>query len=289
MKNREVAKFLVFVVFIALLYALPGVPAFADNWKSGDVVGTLTMSVSYSRVEAGSQECGIGLLAADAVRKAAGADIAIVNSGVIENSLNPGPVTWDEILTVFSEDKEISVTKITPHELWQMLEVSVSHITVDTETEMVNREASAFDGFPQISGLLVKYDGSARAGERIYSMSMEDGTPLAPNDTETLITLAAAKYMLEGGYGYPSVEEVNDTGITLAEAFADYIAEGASAPKEGRIVALGVHENRIINLFPKPLLLICLGFLAAVAVVSKIGWNNISFQIYVPKIKKREW
>ncbi|MGI5972105.1 MAG: 5'-nucleotidase C-terminal domain-containing protein [Oscillospiraceae bacterium] len=286
MKKRVAVKIMMYLVLLALLYALLGKSAPEGSLQSGDALGMPPMR--YSRVEAGSRECGIGLLAADAVRNATGADIAIVNSGDIQNTLNPGHATWDDIFRVFAQDREISVTELTPHELSRMLEVAVSHVTVDPETEMIDRAASAFDGFAQISGFVFKYDGPAGAGGRVYSIAMEDGTTLDPNDMETRIILAATKYMLEGGYGYPAAQDYADTGITLAQALAGYTAGSVAVPEGGRIIALGVHENRIVNLFPKPLLYICLGFLVAIAVVSKIGWNIVSFNIYVPQIKK-EW
>lgn len=243
-------------VFMLLLFLHPGALA-AEQDDCIGAAGAIMARLEDSNP--GSDECDLGSYVADAVKTVTGADIAIVNSGDIVNDLAAGAVTLDDIRGVFAEDRELVTAVITPRELWPMLETALSRIVVDPETESIDREASDFGGFAQISGFSIKYDASARAGERVYSVSLADGTTLLPEDDETQISLAATKYMLGGGYGYAYDGEYAEADMTLFGALAGYIRSGgggAAGITDGRVTALGTAEGTISEAFPRWLIIL---------------------------------
>lgn len=182
------------------------------------------------------RECELGSAVADAVRACAGTDVALVNVGDLENDLNDGVVTRSDVERVFAQDRPLAVAEITYEELCGLLEHAVSHVTVDRETEQIVAEESRFDGFCQVSGIRFSYDVTAPVGERVLSVTGEDGSELSGT-----VTLCAAAYMLEGGYGFePADHELMD--VTLADALEAYVRDHTSFPgsQRERITVIGI-------------------------------------------------
>lgn len=206
-------------------YLLENAPV-ALAYEGTDEIGVVDTLIRYSE-EPGSEyiETPLGDVTADALRSVSGADVAIVNGGELFSNLQAGPCTWDEVNAVFRENREIGVAEITPAYLWKILEHGVSYLTLGSD-EKTDLEVSAFQGFPQISGITFKYDISALPGERIQYVLVND-EPVARDDSTTKITLCATVFMLEGGYGYPTAE-YESLGLGLADALAQYIREAGT-------------------------------------------------------------
>lgn len=208
-----------------------------------------------------TDESVMGDACADAVRIAANADFAIVPGGAFRANLEPKPCTFADVCAVLAEPEEpLAVATLTASELAAMLEAGVSHIVLD-EKESVDRESSAFGGFPQVSGFTFTYDASAHPGERIMHIRA-DGGELDLTDESVFYTVAAPESLFRGAYGYPE-HEARSVGKTLAEALADYIAAGTGDgyTGEGRITAVGCTDYNIVNHFP---LVLCV--LAAIVI-----------------------
>lgn len=243
---RRLRLFAVFAVFAVLL---PLAAYTADAWEETDSVGTLGITLKH--VDDYTEECSLGAATADAVRAAAGTDLGLVNSGDLYRNLLAGECSWENIQNSFSQDRPLAKTEVTPAQLFELLEISVSHQVLD-EDYHIDAAASSFEGFLQVSGLTFQYDMSAHACERIYSVYLADGTRLEAEDTETVLTLAAPVYMLSGGYGYPALPS-EEIGLTQAEALAEYIAAGQLTSRyapEGRIEALGTADSTLIHRYP---------------------------------------
>lgn len=235
---------------LLLVWTLSG-NAFA--WNDDEVVGNLGVILKASgKAQATASECTLGAAAADAIRSASGADIAIVCGGDLYSNLLPGEITWAEVQSAFSTEQEIGIASVTAAQLFSLLETSVSHATLVEGTYDLDYEASAFYGFPQISGFTLQYDMSGNPGDRVYLVQLEDGTRLYGDDNETRLTLCASVEMLSGAYGFTGVE-YTALGITEAQALAQYIAEGQITSKfdgTGRIDALSTTDNSIIAQYP---------------------------------------
>ena len=86
------------------------------------------------------------------------------------------------------------VRPITGAVLWEMLESSVEY------------EPASFTGFLQIAGFSFTYQASAPQGARVQSVTLDDGTSIARDDTRSWI-LVDTDYLDAGGDGYGMLVE----------------------------------------------------------------------------------
>lgn len=225
------------------LLACPPVLAYSNN----EVIGYVdTLIRGNTKPGSSISETDLGDVTADALRAVSGADVAIINGGELRANLQAGQRVWADILAVFEENKTLAVADITAAQLWQILEYGVSHavLGVDEKTDV---EASAFKGFPQVSGLVFQYDLSALPGNRIVYVELSDGRMLERDDENTRLTLCATEYMLSGGYGYENVAYEN-MELGLADALADFVASGAVVqPDSSRIRTIGSYDQPLIS------------------------------------------
>jgi 5'-nucleotidase len=154
-------------------------------------------------------------LVADAYRSATGTQIALVNAGGVRTSLPAGPITYGKIFEILPFENTIVTMKISGAQLKRSLGV----------------------GLTAVSGLRAVFDLSKPTGERLVSVTLEDGSPVV--DTATY-TVAINDFMQVGGDGYTEFAngtDVKDTGIGLRDAVSDYIkAKKSVTPvKDGRI------------------------------------------------------
>ncbi len=196
-----------------------------------------------------SAEVLLGDVIADALRSAADTDIAVVNSGEFIPKLRLGDLTWGNIQEMFPDDREIAVAEVTGNELRKILETGVSHIVM-TKHETIDRDVSAYDGFPQISGFSFKYDVSAAPMHRVYEITLNSGESVSFDNEKQTYLLAATVNMLSGGWGYPAVK-YTEAGMTIQETMGNYLhALGQITKVEQREDLRGaINEKPIVNAF----------------------------------------
>lgn len=230
------------------------------------VLGTTTELLSSdSGSGACSDESALGDALADAVRYTAGADVAIVCGGDIDGSgLPSGEQTEETIRNAVAVDQALALTQVTPKELYELLEIGVSHTVIDAETSEILHEESEFYGFPQVSGITFFYDAGAPAGSRLLWIKLAGGEKLDPEDNTTELTLAASEAMLSGEYGYPKME-YSDPELTLTGALSQYITNGITTryASEDRMSIHGTSEDTIITHIPIGILILLVVLFAA--------------------------
>ena len=86
-------------------------------------------------------ETDLGDLCADAIRAAAGTDIAVMNGGGIRAGLRAGEITYGDVLSVFPFGNHLRTIEVTGQQLLDALELSVSKLPEEN------------GGFLQVSGL----------------------------------------------------------------------------------------------------------------------------------------
>lgn len=241
---------------------------------------------SLSAEYPGSDVSCLGCIVADAVRGASGAEVALVNSGDLAGDLSQKTVTREDVRNVFREDRPLAVAELSAEELAQVLEHALSCIVVDSETERIDRAESDFDGFAQVSGIKVKYDASARAGERIYALELEDGTKLDPERDEITLTVAATAHMWEGGYGYPVVADYERLDTGLVGALEQWLSPECVYVDTDRIVALGTADNVIINVLPREILVLLL--IAAIILIGSLRRKHRRYRRWTKPMKRGE-
>ncbi|MEY4984210.1 MAG: hypothetical protein RIR62_2476 [Pseudomonadota bacterium] len=158
------------------------------------VVAEAAAPIDGSRETCRARECQMGNLVADAMLdrvKDQGVTIAIVNGGGLRASIDAGPVTMGEVLTVLPFQNTLSTFEVTGAAVVAALENGVSRIE---------------DGagrFAQVAGLSYTFDPAAR------------------------YRLVSNNYVRGGGDGFRMfVDAANayDFGPDLADVTADYLA-----------------------------------------------------------------
>ena len=174
-----------------------------------------------------AQECELGNIIADAMLdrvKDQGIQVAIQNGGGIRASIDEGPITMGEVLTVLPFQNTLSTFQVTGAVLKEALENGVSQVE-----EGAGR-------FAQVAGLTYAFDASKPVGERVVDVKV-GGEALDP---EKLYGVVSNNYVRGGGDGYEmfiDAQNAYDYGPDLADVTADYLAKmGPMTPHtDGRI------------------------------------------------------
>ncbi|MEO1537357.1 MAG: bifunctional metallophosphatase/5'-nucleotidase [Pseudomonadota bacterium] len=185
-----------------------------------EVVAEAAGAIEGDRSVCRAMECPMGNIITDAMLdrvKDQGIEIAIQNGGGIRASIDAGPVTKGEVLTVLPFQNTLSTFEVSGATIVAALENGVSQLE---------------DGagrFPQISGMNYTFDPSAEPGSRISDV-MVGGAPI---DLDRVYGVVSNNYVRNGGDGYDmfvNAQNAYDFGPDLADVTADYMA--AQAPVE---------------------------------------------------------
>jgi 5'-nucleotidase/UDP-sugar diphosphatase len=159
--------------------------------------------------------------------------IALQNGGGIRASIDEGPITYGEVLTVLPFGNALAIMEVTGQELLDALEHSVRLFPSEN------------GGFLHVSGMFFNYDGKAPAGDRVLSAFVDNGEEYVELNVEETYTVATNSFTAKGGDGFDSFGaayadgRVTEPGFTdwemfveHAETFAD---EGVEPYEERRI------------------------------------------------------
>ncbi len=191
------------------------------------VVAEAATPIGGDRDVCRAMECSMGSLIADAMLdrvKDQGIEIAIQNGGGIRASIDAGPITMGEVLTVLPFQNTLSTFQVTGATMVAALENGVSQIE-----EGAGR-------FPQVAGITFAFDASQPAGSRISDV-MVGGAPIDP---DKLYGVVSNNYVRNGGDGYEMFKgalNAYDYGPDLADVTAEFLAaKGPFTPyTDGRI------------------------------------------------------
>jgi len=195
----------------------------AQDGLLNTVVGSTAVELAGAREAVRTGETNLGNFAADAVRSATGAEIALLNGGGIRDSIPAGEITKKQLAAVFPFGNYAVVMEVSGQQLMAALESGVSLYP------------AAEGRFPQVSGMSFKFDPAQPAGSRVFDVKV-NGEAL---DEAKLYTLATNDYIAAGGDEYP----LTDTPVTgefdsLEEILIEYIASFGTPIEpgvEGRI------------------------------------------------------
>ncbi|MGZ5804836.1 MAG: bifunctional metallophosphatase/5'-nucleotidase [Xanthobacteraceae bacterium] len=193
-------------------------------------LGTTAVELDSRNATARAHEAAIGDLIADAMRADTGADVAVMNGGVIRSGkvYQPGSaLTRRDILAELPFGNRLIRLEVTGADLRAALENGFSNLP-----QTAGR-------FPQVSGLTIEVDPARPAGSRIVSINA-GGAPL--DDTKTY-SVATNDFMARGGDGYVQFRDArrvlsDDDAPILANAVMTYIQRLGTvrAPADMRIV-----------------------------------------------------
>lgn len=191
-------------------------------------VGVTTVPLDTLRTTVRAQESNIGNYIADAMRAWGRADVAIQNGGGIrgERVFEPGTLTRGDAFTILPFTNTATLLRITGEGLLQALENGVS-------------QYPAGGRFPQVSGIVFRFDPEAPAGARVLSVTV-NGEAL---DLGRQYLLVTNDFMAGGGDGYEMFKSAEvlipgQNGPLLTDLLIEAIQrDGTIAPRvEGRIL-----------------------------------------------------
>ncbi|MDX6270471.1 MAG: 5-nucleotidase / UDP-sugar diphosphatase [Acidobacteriota bacterium] len=193
-------------------------------------VGRTTVELDARQETNRSRETNLGSFIADAYRKYAGADVALLNGGSIRSNTTygPGALTKRDVLSILPFENPIVKIEVTGATLRAALEHGVSRVREEREAGL----------FPQVSGLRFTYDGRLASGARVTSVTVGN----APLDNAKTYTLAVNTYVLGGGDGYTMFKDARlllkpeEAQVEPAMLMNTITAAGEIAPAvDGRI------------------------------------------------------
>ncbi len=125
-----------------------------------------------------------GALVARAYREYMGTQLGWQNGGGVRAVISAGDVTLRDLRSVLPFDNKVVAIKATGAQIIAALE------------QGADSSPSGSGGYPRTSGFTYQYVPSARSGQRIVNVTLDDGTLLDPAAT---YTLALTRYVLGGG------------------------------------------------------------------------------------------
>lgn len=155
------------------------------------------------------------------------------NPALVRTGTGPLDVTLGDALTVYPFGNQIATTVVTGENLWKALENGVGG----------NYPA---DGrFPQVSGLKFTFDSSKPLGARIVTVTKNDGTPIAKDNTE--YTLTTLDFIIYGGDGYLNVFSPAKAKVfgALLDVFVDALKADMAAGKVTQVPALDGRVKKV--------------------------------------------
>lgn len=177
-------------------------------------VGEALVELEGDKPAVRSRETNLANLVTAAMRAKTGAEIAFQNAGGIRATIDPGPITYREILAVQPFGNTLVEVDLTGA---QIMEILAYAATIDPEAEN--------GAFLQVSGL------SWTNNQGTPDDVTVGGEPLDPDTTYTAVTNS---FMAAGGDGYDTFKGLpqTDTGFVDADALREYIEKAGEVGKE---------------------------------------------------------
>ena len=197
-----------------------------------------------------SGENPMGIYIADLLRAKYKTDFALTNGGGIRDTFpaktytpvdtklvrtgtGPLDVTLGDALTVYPFGNQVATTVVTGENLWKALE---------------NGVGGNYPGdgrFPQISGFKFTFDPTKAVGSRIVSVTKNDGTAIAKD--QTVYTLTTLDFIIYGGDGYLNVFSPAKAKVmgSLLDVFVDALKADLAAGKVTQLPALDGRVKKV--------------------------------------------
>ena len=185
------------------------------------VIGKTVSFLDGERDRVRYEETALGNFVADVMREHVNADVALVNSGGIRASIQPGPVTVEDVFKVMPYANEIVIVALTGADLRRALTRSVKGSREDED-----------GGFLHVSGIRFTVRGHDVADVRV-------GADRAPLEPDRVYQVAIPSFLATGGDGYDIFvgKPATNSRSPLRELLVDTIRnrQVISARIEGRI------------------------------------------------------
>jgi 2',3'-cyclic-nucleotide 2'-phosphodiesterase (5'-nucleotidase family) len=183
--------------------------------------GEFSRIVGETRVNLAKRpfESNLGNLVCDAMREAAGADVAIQNNGGIRTTIPKGKITMEQVYMLLPFDNNLMTMDLTGAQIIGLLE-----------------QNAKTEGMLQVSGLKVVYDMTAEEGSRVKELTIGG----KPADRSRTYRVTTNDFLAAGGDRFDIFRAGKNAviGDNVRDAFLDYLKKHSPVnPRtEGRIV-----------------------------------------------------
>jgi 5'-nucleotidase len=194
------------------------------------VIGNTPVTLEGARENVRHHETNLTNLITAAMIHASGADASLENGGGVRATIEAGPITKGDVVNVLPFGNFIVVIDLKGSELLEALEHGV-----DTAPEVAAH-------ISQVGGISVVYDSSKEVGNRVASVTFDNGEALDPDKT---YKVATNDFMAAGGDNYTMLDgKPYMIYSALDEALINYISSGIdfNGIKMGRLVDAAAAE-----------------------------------------------
>jgi len=180
-----------------------------------------------------AEECKLGNFLADCMWEGAGVDIAYMNATTAGGAICPGPVTVEDITSVYGFSDNMMTAHITGAQIYELLEL------VYAPERFGNNAGLLF------SGLIVYVDHTKPSPHKIQRITLRDGSPV---EADASYTVATSEYMASGGNDTGKVAQAltwKNTGVPYLDAIFAYLRrhQKMCIKPEQRLHEIGAPEN----------------------------------------------
>lgn len=168
-------------------------------------IGSSDSRLEGDRATVRARPTNLGVLIGQAMMARTKADLAVLNSGGVRDSIPAGAITYKDVLKVQPFGNTVCTADLTGSELMQYLNA-------------VAKMTAGSGGFPQFAGVELELVGGAVANARL------NGKPL---DLAKTYRLAVNNFQAAGGDGYPKLTghpSFVNTGFVDADVLLNFIA-----------------------------------------------------------------
>lgn len=186
-----------------------------DEMKNKEIGVSIDKALNGERASVRTGETDLGNLITDGMLAAAKkiepeTTIALTNGGGIRASIDAGPITYGDVLTMMPFGNSLAIMELSGAELKEALEHSVKDFPL------------ANGGFLHFSGLFFNYDAKAPVGDRVLSVfSEEDGSYVDVEDAK-MYKVATNTFTAKGGDGFDVFKKVFEDGRVREPGNIDY-------------------------------------------------------------------
>lgn len=182
-------------------------------------IGESAAPIDGDRASCRARVCEMGVLVTEAMLarvRDQGMQVAIQNGGGLRASIDAGPVTMGEVLTVLPFQNALATFTLTGAQIVAALENGVSDVE------------NGAGRFPQVAGMRFAWDPKAASGARVLSVEIAGADGFQPLDPDARYGVVSNNFMRAGGDGYAVFasdgKDAYDFGPGLEDVLAMYIA-----------------------------------------------------------------
>lgn len=183
-------------------------------------------------------ETNLDKILSDALREAAGTEIAISNGFRFAHPIMPGPITLEHLHDWYPVNEPLKTGKVTGRQLHDFWESELHHVFARNAEEL-------FDGWvPRPSGMTVRFVAGREKGNRVREIRV-NGKPLEMDRVYTLTACRREGSPKDSLCRIPNVKEPKVLDIDAHGAVRRYLKahDPMKVPQERRVVAEDLPES----------------------------------------------